>query len=51
MSMPLRVVMWLIVFSWVQTANGEAAAKAWGYPGSPPQTVEESVKGVLNVVS
>lgn len=35
----------------MQTANGMAAAKAWGYDGQPPLTVDESVNGVLSVVS
>jgi hypothetical protein len=35
---------------WVQTANGQAAADAWGFGISPPQTVDESVKGILEVV-
>ena len=42
---------WLTHCSWVQTSNGEYAAKAWGYPGKPPLTVEQSIKGVLEVVS
>lgn len=36
---------------WVQTANGNAAAEAWGFGISPPLTVDESVKGILKVVS
>ena len=36
---------------WVQTANGDAAAEAWGFGISPPLTVDESVKGILSVVS
>lgn len=36
---------------WVQTANGDFAARAWGYPGKPPLTIGQSVAGVLQVVS
>ncbi|CAG8897109.1 unnamed protein product [Penicillium egyptiacum] len=35
---------------WVQTRAGDFAAKEWGYPGSPPVTVENSVKGMLDVI-
>lgn len=35
---------------WVQTRAGDFAAKEWGYPGSPPVTVEDSVKGMLGVI-
>jgi hypothetical protein len=32
---------------WVQTRAGDFAAKEWGYPGSPPVTVEDSVSRLL----
>lgn len=35
---------------WVQTRAGDFAAKEWGYPGNPPMTVEDSVKGMLGVL-
>ncbi|KAJ5753370.1 uncharacterized protein N7511_007523 [Penicillium nucicola] len=35
---------------WVQTRAGEFVAKEWGYSGSPPVTVEESVTGMLKVI-
>ncbi|CAI7654627.1 unnamed protein product [Penicillium glandicola] len=35
---------------WVQTRAGDFAAKEWGYPGRPPVTVEDSVKGMLGVI-
>ncbi|KAJ5519480.1 Short-chain dehydrogenase/reductase SDR [Penicillium expansum] len=35
---------------WVQTRAGDFVAKEWGYPGSPPVTVEDSVKGMLGVI-
>jgi NAD(P)-dependent dehydrogenase (short-subunit alcohol dehydrogenase family) len=44
----------LVAFSlhpgWVQTRAGDFAAKEWGYSGSPPVTVNESVKGMLEVI-
>jgi NAD(P)-dependent dehydrogenase (short-subunit alcohol dehydrogenase family) len=44
----------LVAFSlhpgWVQTRAGDFAAKEWGYSGSPPVTVGESVKGMLEVI-
>lgn len=30
---------------------GDLAAKSWGYPGKPPTTVDQSVQGILQVVS
>jgi NAD(P)-dependent dehydrogenase (short-subunit alcohol dehydrogenase family) len=35
---------------WVQTTMGNLAAKEWGYDAGPPDTVEDSVKGILKVV-
>ncbi|KUM56758.1 hypothetical protein ACN42_g10441 [Penicillium freii] len=35
---------------WVQTRAGDFVAKEWGYPGGPPVTVEDSVKGMLGVI-
>ncbi|KAJ5463893.1 Short-chain dehydrogenase/reductase SDR [Penicillium sp. IBT 31633x] len=35
---------------WVQTRAGDFVANEWGYPHSPPLTVEESVKGMLEVI-
>ena len=35
---------------WVQTAMGDFAAKEWNYAAGPPDTVEDSVKGILNVL-
>jgi NAD(P)-dependent dehydrogenase (short-subunit alcohol dehydrogenase family) len=35
---------------WVQTRAGDFAAKEWGYPGSPPVTVEDSVNGMLGII-
>ncbi|CAL5868264.1 uncharacterized protein PFLUO_LOCUS2488 [Penicillium psychrofluorescens] len=35
---------------WVQTRNGHFAAKEWNYPSDPPDTVEDSVKGMLEVI-
>jgi NAD(P)-dependent dehydrogenase (short-subunit alcohol dehydrogenase family) len=35
---------------WVQTRMGEQSAKDWGYPHQPPDTIESSVKGILEVV-
>lgn len=29
---------------------GEFAAKAWGYPGKPPLTLDQSVEGVIEQV-
>ncbi|KAJ5319784.1 hypothetical protein PENANT_c026G11149 [Penicillium antarcticum] len=44
----------LVAFSlhpgWVQTRAGDFAAKEWGYSGSPPVTVDESVNGMLEVI-
>ncbi|KAJ5973102.1 uncharacterized protein N7479_003020 [Penicillium vulpinum] len=44
----------LVVFAlhpgWVQTRAGEFVAKEWGYPSSPPVTVEDSVKGMLSII-
>lgn len=35
---------------WVQTYMGDYAAKAWGYEPGPPDTIDSSVTGVLQVV-
>lgn len=35
---------------WVQTRMGRAAAKDWGLTGEPPVTVEDSVRGVIEVI-
>ncbi|WYZ35259.1 hypothetical protein EsH8_I_001535 [Colletotrichum jinshuiense] len=35
---------------WVQTYMGNYAAKEWNYDAGPPDTVESSVKGVLQVI-
>lgn len=35
---------------WVQTRMGEGCAKDWGFEGGPPETVEGSVEGVLEIV-
>ncbi|KAI5861939.1 short chain dehydrogenase/ reductase [Durotheca rogersii] len=35
---------------WVQTRAGQSAAKDWGFPGEPPVSVDDSVKGMLDVI-
>ncbi|RSL50925.1 hypothetical protein CEP54_011691 [Fusarium duplospermum] len=35
---------------WVQTRMGELCARDWGFPGSPPETIEGSVEGTLQIV-
>jgi NAD(P)-dependent dehydrogenase (short-subunit alcohol dehydrogenase family) len=35
---------------WVQTDMGNFAAKEWNYAAGPPDTVEDSVKGIVKVV-
>ncbi|KAL4863357.1 hypothetical protein BDV12DRAFT_202200 [Aspergillus spectabilis] len=35
---------------WVQTALGELAARDWKYDAGPPETVENSVTGILAVI-
>ncbi|RDW76331.1 SDR family oxidoreductase [Aspergillus mulundensis] len=35
---------------WVRTRAGEFVAREWGVEGGPPESVENSVKGVLEVV-
>ncbi|KPM43902.1 hypothetical protein AK830_g2584 [Neonectria ditissima] len=35
---------------WVQTRMGEFSAKEWGFVGGPPETVDGSVRGVLEVI-
>lgn len=35
---------------WVQTRAGEFVAQQWGYAPGPPETVENSVKGMLQVI-
>ncbi|KAH8668394.1 hypothetical protein BX600DRAFT_434934 [Xylariales sp. PMI_506] len=35
---------------WVQTRNGDFAAREWGYAAGPPETVENSVRGMLEVI-
>lgn len=35
---------------WVQTRNGDIAAKAWGYAPGPPMTIDDSVAGMLKVI-
>lgn len=35
---------------WVQTAMGDFVAKEWNYAAGPPDTVEDSVKGIVKVV-
>lgn len=38
-------------YRWVQTRMGDFAAKAWNFPGDPPHTIDQSVKGILDIVS
>lgn len=44
----------LVAFSlhpgWVQTRAGDYVAKEWKYSAGPPDTVEDSVKGMLDVI-
>jgi NAD(P)-dependent dehydrogenase (short-subunit alcohol dehydrogenase family) len=35
---------------WVQTEMGYTAAKEWNYAAGPPDTVEDSVRGILKIV-
>jgi len=35
---------------WVQTQAGEYSARSWGYKPGPPDSVEDSVEGILEVV-
>ncbi|KAL5040966.1 hypothetical protein BDW71DRAFT_192700 [Aspergillus fruticulosus] len=35
---------------WVKTRAGDFVAKEWGFESGPPETVENSVKGILDVV-
>ncbi|KAI9170630.1 Short-chain dehydrogenase/reductase family oxidoreductase [Paramyrothecium foliicola] len=35
---------------WVQTRNGDIAAKDWNYAPGPPLTIEDSVNGMLEVI-
>ncbi|KAI8650375.1 hypothetical protein NCS57_01371000 [Fusarium keratoplasticum] len=35
---------------WVQTRMGELCARDWGFPGSPPETIEWSVEGMLQII-
>ncbi|EGE07950.1 toxin biosynthesis ketoreductase [Trichophyton equinum CBS 127.97] len=35
---------------WVQTKMGDFMAKAWNYADGPPDTLEESVKGIIAIV-
>ncbi|KAI8711447.1 hypothetical protein NCS52_01408100 [Fusarium sp. LHS14.1] len=35
---------------WVQTRMGELCARDWGFPGSPPETIEGSVEGMLQII-
>ncbi|RYP76850.1 hypothetical protein DL771_001586 [Monosporascus sp. 5C6A] len=35
---------------WVKTRAGEFVAKEWGFPGEPPVSVDDSVKGMLDVI-
>ncbi|EFR02881.1 aflatoxin biosynthesis ketoreductase nor-1 [Nannizzia gypsea CBS 118893] len=35
---------------WVQTKMGEFMAKAWNYEAGPPDTLEDSVKGVIAII-
>ncbi|KAF9873685.1 putative short-chain dehydrogenase/reductase family oxidoreductase [Colletotrichum karsti] len=35
---------------WVQTAMGDYAAKAWNYDAGPPDTIESSVTGCLQII-
>ncbi|KAL2807952.1 hypothetical protein BJX63DRAFT_410892 [Aspergillus granulosus] len=35
---------------WVQTNMGNLAARDWNYAPGPPETVHNSVKGILNVI-
>ncbi|KAM5342226.1 hypothetical protein ACJ41O_015257 [Fusarium nematophilum] len=35
---------------WAKTRMGELAARDWGYPGAPPETVDGSVQGMLDVI-
>jgi NAD(P)-dependent dehydrogenase (short-subunit alcohol dehydrogenase family) len=35
---------------WVQTGMGNSAAKDWNYAAGPPDTVDDSVQGILKVV-
>ncbi|EEU36108.1 uncharacterized protein NECHADRAFT_72849 [Fusarium vanettenii 77-13-4] len=35
---------------WVQTRMGELCARDWGFPGSPPETIEGSVEGMVQII-
>ncbi|KAE8353138.1 hypothetical protein BDV28DRAFT_113074 [Aspergillus coremiiformis] len=35
---------------WVQTRAGEFVAQQWGYAPGPPETIDNSVKGMLQVI-
>lgn len=35
---------------WVQTRMGELCARDWGFPGAPPETIEGSVEGMLQII-
>ncbi|KAL6236474.1 hypothetical protein BDW75DRAFT_206882 [Aspergillus navahoensis] len=35
---------------WVKTRAGDFVAKEWGFESGPPETVEDSVRGILEVV-
>ncbi|KAJ4328085.1 hypothetical protein N0V84_001453 [Fusarium piperis] len=35
---------------WVQTRMGELCARDWGFPGVPPETIEGSVEGMLQII-
>ncbi|GJC89908.1 norsolorinic acid ketoreductase nor1 [Colletotrichum liriopes] len=35
---------------WVQTDAGRFSAKSWGYEPGPPDTIEDSVDGILKVI-
>ncbi|KAF4976732.1 hypothetical protein FZEAL_6647 [Fusarium zealandicum] len=35
---------------WVQTRMGEFSAREWGFPGAPPETIDGSVQGILEVI-
>ncbi|OTB08341.1 hypothetical protein M426DRAFT_316966 [Hypoxylon sp. CI-4A] len=35
---------------WVKTRAGDFVAREWGFPGEPPVSVDDSVKGMLDVI-
>ena len=35
---------------WVRTRAGESIARQWGFPGEPPDSIDDSVAGMLRVI-